>query len=107
MKALSSRGILCFALLFMFISTAQSQQVPASIQGVSWGQSLLDTASAKIPVGRVTKQGFDWFKATFAAGFNIMRIALDNALRMVQWAAMAPAMAVHRSSWCFKLLYQT
>jgi len=85
MKFCLSRVILCFVLLFMFLLPAASQQItPPLAQKASWGQSLLDVASAKMPVGRVTKQGFDWFKTTFAVGFNIMRLSLDASLRTVQ-----------------------
>jgi len=83
MRFLLGKILPCFILLFILIIPVNAQQASAA-QDLSRGQAFYDTLTSKIPVGRVTKQGFDWFKATFASGFNVMRIALDASLRMVQ-----------------------
>jgi len=83
MKPLLSRVILVFTLLFIVT-------LPISAQETSLTQSVFDTFSTKMPVGKITKQGFDWFKATFADGFNVMRIALDSSLRTVQNGLLWP-----------------
>jgi len=88
MKTLLSRAIvictvvIC-AVIFVFTWSASAQENSIS-------QALFDTVSSKIPVGKITKQGFDWFKVTFASGFNIMRIGLDSSLRLVQNGLLWP-----------------
>jgi len=94
MRVWLSTVILVFAVLFMSSLPALSQQPSApqevSQEAVSWGQSLSDVISSKMPVGRIAKQGFDWFKTTFAQPFNMMRLTLDGSLRMVQNGLLWP-----------------
>jgi len=90
MKALLSRVIICFTLLFMFTLPVGAQSTTLSVPQDSWGQALFDMMSSKIPVGKITKQGFDWFKTSFASLFDMMRLALDSSLRLVQNGLLWP-----------------
>jgi len=82
------------AVLWFFLITAMlpslAQSLPQSPSRPSIETAQAFITSHKIPVGQVTKTGFDWFKAKFATVFNVIRIMLDTSLKATQYVLLFP-----------------
>jgi len=82
------------AVLWFFLITAMlpslAQSAPPSPSRPSVETAHAFITGHKIPVGQVTKTGFDWFKTQFAAVFNLIRIMLDASLKTTQYVLLFP-----------------
>jgi len=87
MQRFLSCVMMCFVVLSAVLTSAPAQQISAGSPSFLSGAFV---TAHKIPVGQITRAGFDWFKVTFAAVFNIVRVILNASLMGVQSALLFP-----------------